>query len=207
MPGGVACQLSDNICGEAKDAVLNFESQMLLNSEEIAGRQERGSALYYLVPVFRNSKSKYEDFFFDLHCRNLVEFSAHVHCVNGLFFVAKKGGRLRMILDARPANDHFRTPPSSTYSSGASFASLRIPADKVLYSAQYDVKEFFYRLRIPTSLAKWFGLPCVRRAALKERFGTVKFKHIPNHTQYLYPYFFCSTDGVFVGAVSRPGMP
>ena len=77
--------------------------------------------------ICKNSHTKYEDFVFELFNRNLLDFTAHVHCMNGLFFVAPKEGTIRMIVDARPANEHFREPPSSSYDSGSFFASLRVP--------------------------------------------------------------------------------
>ena len=62
----------------------------------------------------------------------MLDFGAHVHCINGLFFVAKTEGKIRMIVDARPVNEYFREPPSSEYASGASFASLRAPRSEML---------------------------------------------------------------------------
>ena len=47
----------------------------------------------------------------------------------------------------------------------------------------------FYRLRLPLALAKWFGLPKVRRTSLEERYGKAGFAHIPDQQQYLYPHF------------------
>ena len=118
-----------------------------------------------------------------------VHFEAHVLCVNGLFFVSKKDRRLRMILDARPANDLFRSPPCSEYSSGSSFASLRVPRGEKLYGAQYDVRDFFYRLRVPIPLSKYFGLPTVRRDKLELRYGADRFKHMPSHITLLHRCF------------------
>ena len=79
----------------------------------------------------------------DLFARRLVQFSQSFLCINGLFFVPQKDGRLRMIVDARPASEMFRAPPSADYSSSSSFASLRVPEGQRLYMAQYAVRDFF----------------------------------------------------------------
>ena len=139
--------------GDARDDLSCFESPMLLNSEETAGRQECGSCPFYLDPVFHHSQNKYDDFVFDLYRRGSVEFNARVKTVNGLFFVAKKDGKLRMLSAARPTNGYYRMPSSSEHCSGSSFASLCVPADKCRFSAQHDVR-FFYRLRFGKALAQ-----------------------------------------------------
>ena len=91
--------------------------------------------------------------------------------MNGLFFVTKKNDKQRMILDAKPANWYFREPPTTQNASGSSFASLRVPEDKELYIANYDVKDFLYRLGIDEELGKWFGLPAFSSKAFVKLFG------------------------------------
>ena len=115
---------------------------MLLNSEEIAGRLECGSCPYYMDPVFKSSPKKYESFIAELHRAGVLKFASSVWCVNGLFFVTKKDGRLRLIVDARVANTFFRRPPTGETGSAANLADLKVPDSKDLWISQYDVKDF-----------------------------------------------------------------
>jgi hypothetical protein len=88
---------------------------------------------------------------------------------NGLFFVQKKSNTLTRILDARKANQYFRKPPTGHNSSSAALGELRVPAGGVLWTSQFDVRDFFYRLRLPTQLQKYFGLPGVPASLLRGR--------------------------------------
>eukprot|EP00969_Alexandrium_andersonii_P091557 4041167-Alexandrium_andersonii.AAC.1 len=64
-----------------------------------------------------------------------------------------------MIVDARRANAHFRSPPRGENASAAALARLRIPDGESLFFSQYDVKDFFYRLALPPALLPYFCLP------------------------------------------------
>ena len=46
-----------------------------------------------------------------------------------------------------------------------------VPPERRLYAAQYDVKDFFYRLGLPAKLGKWFGLAAVRRSVIESALG------------------------------------
>ena len=82
------------------------------------------------------------------------------------FFVSKNNGKLRLIIDARRANARFRKPPTRHIVSGSSFSRIRARRGQVVWLAQYDVKDFFYRLGIPWELGQYFGLPGMDREVL-----------------------------------------
>ena len=94
-------------------------------------------------PVLKHSVKKYSDFVGVLHSCGLVKFCQSAKVTNGLFFVRKKSGKLRMILDAWPANQLFRKAPTGQNGSAASFGELRQDPGVPLYIAQYDVKDYF----------------------------------------------------------------
>ena len=85
-----------------------------------------------------------------------MRFACSTKVTCGIFFVTKKAGRLRMILDARRSNVYFRKPPSRHNSSAACFGELRVPEGRQLYVGQYDVRDFFYRLGVSEELSQYF---------------------------------------------------
>ena len=91
----------------------------------------------------------------------------------GVFFVLKKSGKLRIILDCRRTNQRFRTPPSGSTTGLGALSSVRVPSGKVLYGSSYDIKDMFYRLRVPVWLQICFGLQALLAAEIRETFGAV----------------------------------
>ena len=122
--------------------------------------------------------------------------------MNGLFFATRKNDKQRMILDARPANWYFREPPTTTNASGSSFASLRVPEDKEFYIANYDVKDFFYRVGIDEELGKWFELPAFSHKAFVKLFGVDPTPELHPRYSFCAPVFHCSSYGIFLAVLS-----
>ena len=88
---------------------------MLLSSEEFEGVLEsQGRPPWYEDPVLEKSEKKSAQFLVELYRCGVVRFTDQVVVENGLFFVRKKNGKLRLILDARRANQMFRKPRAST---------------------------------------------------------------------------------------------
>ena len=77
----------------------------------------------YMDAGFREDPRLYAEFICDLFGRGLVAFTRRVRCMNGLFFVGKKGNKQRMIVDAKPANRLFRRPPGVYLAGPESFAA------------------------------------------------------------------------------------
>ncbi|CAK0812001.1 unnamed protein product, partial [Prorocentrum cordatum] len=84
----------------------------------------------------------------------------------GLFFVEKKGDRLRMIVDGRQPNQYHRLPPQTSMASVEALASVQVGADwrrrcsmkpdeAALYAATVDLKDGFHQFKIP-HLSEWF---------------------------------------------------
>jgi hypothetical protein len=53
------------------------------------------------------------------------------------------------ILDVRRAKQYFRKAPAGNNSSTTALSELRIPEVEALWVSQVDVKDCFYRLRLP----------------------------------------------------------
>ena len=81
-------------------------------------------------------------------------------CINGLFGVPK-GDKIRLILDARPANCYFVRPPRVKLPSPSHLAALRIPRGHPLYVSKMDLSNFYHQLTLPDWIRPFFALPAL----------------------------------------------
>ncbi|CAK0860257.1 unnamed protein product, partial [Prorocentrum cordatum] len=81
----------------------------------------------YFDPALKRSVKTYRQFIIDLRRRGLVGWTTRPRRQVGLFFVEKDGGqRLRLILDARPANLLFEPPPGVSLLSAKGLSRVEI---------------------------------------------------------------------------------
>lgn len=85
-----------------------------------------------------------------------------VKAINGLFGVPKDELLQRLILDARPGNAHFSTPPSPGMVSPELLAALHLEKGVVFSVAKVDLKDYFHCLLLGPLYAPWLALPAVR---------------------------------------------
>ena len=110
----------------------------------------------------------YARFVKDLLQRGLLRMSLGAKERVGVFFVKKKGGRLRLILDARRVNEWFRKPPHVALVTSEGLGRIEVTGDELgpetldLWVGTADVKDAFHRMRMPRWLGDYFGLPPVR---------------------------------------------
>lgn len=127
----------------------------------------------------------------------MLDFTTTPAVVNGLFGVPKgDDGSIRLIVDARPANDLFTGPApvqlptpdlmanlsvsssslgaqnkGSGGSGGGSDSVTRVP----LYVAKVDLSNYYHQLKLPSSLQPFFALPPLSAATISAdvsaRFG------------------------------------
>ena len=112
LPTGqtTAVALEEVLGGDALADIQQIDERMLLGNEELAAVvEERGWPRVYHDPAFKSPK-QYLSFIKELYDCGVVRFTDTVTCELGLFFVTKKNGKLRLIVDARVANQYFRTP-------------------------------------------------------------------------------------------------
>jgi hypothetical protein len=86
--------------------------------------------------------------------------------VNGAFGVRKDGDSLRLIIDARRCNAHFRRPDNPLLPTPAEIARLRVPAGRRLLVAKSDLSNCYHSLKVPLWLRQYFGLPAVTAGEL-----------------------------------------
>ena len=80
----------------------------------------------------------------------------------GVFFVRKKSGKLRLILDTRRANNFFVKPRSSQLPTPAAWCSIEVDECDTLYTAAGDVADAFHRMELPPHLRRFFRLPAIK---------------------------------------------
>ena len=149
---------------------------MLLSSEEYEGEvYNHGVAGSYTDPVLENSPEKCTEFLQLLFKCGLISSnkSSQVLSEVVLFFVLKKYGKLRLILDCRLTNQYSRTPPSGSTTGLGALSEIRVPGDQALYGSSYDIKDMFYRLRVPDWLQRYLGLPAISAGEIRGMFGNV----------------------------------
>ena len=82
-------------------------------------------------------------------------------CDVGLFEVAKKSGKLRLVVDARRANLCFDDPLGVSLPTSASFGRLEVAPGQILHCTQFDLSDSFYQFEMPELLRPFFCLPPV----------------------------------------------
>ena len=96
------------------DAILpEREQEQLRNFEE------------HLDPVLAHNPYKYHELIADLLQAKLIDFTRTPKVQVGLFCVAKKGDRQRLIVDARRANKLFGPPPSTVQSHSPKYPGIK----------------------------------------------------------------------------------
>ncbi len=100
----------------------------------------------YLDPVLR-SGALYGRFISLLVNAGLVEVSEGL-CSVGVFAVETKGGRQRLVVDARRANCFFADPPCTPLPPGGAMAQLRSGSSGLFINC-LDLKDYFYHLLLP----------------------------------------------------------
>jgi len=94
----------------------------------------------------------------------MVRFVVHPEVVNGCFGAPKSDGKIRFVVDGRPAKAVFVPCPHMEMTSPDQLARLEVPAGQVLHVAKADLDNMFHRIRVPDWMVPYFGLPAVRAA-------------------------------------------
>ncbi|CAK0886389.1 unnamed protein product [Prorocentrum cordatum] len=149
-------------CGRPERTLLERSDEFMLSDPDDVGWQmESGTPQQlYMDEVLRKDRSAYVGFIADVLGAGLVDFSVTPKEICTPFFVEKKNKNLRLILDCRWSNLHFRPAPSLDMGTGAAWARVERPAgDHDLYFAGADVKDYFHSLENSAELKDYFCHP------------------------------------------------
>ncbi|CAK0847428.1 unnamed protein product, partial [Prorocentrum cordatum] len=79
----------------------------------------------------------------------------------GMFFVARKDKRLRLICDTRTPNMHFTTPEHTALATGEALSSLEASGVTMIGMSSGDVDCCFYQYALPPWCRCYFNLPLI----------------------------------------------
>ena len=86
--------------------------------------------------------------------------------VNGIFFREKADGRLRLIVDARPANACVSEPDNPKLPIPGDLAEVEWNPHEQCHVGKSDLSDYYHHLALPAALVRWFALPAVRSSAV-----------------------------------------
>ena len=148
---------------QGRDVLEGYMHSMLLGDSDLGQIYEKGKHVKpYMDETLRTSPQAYGDFVKDMFERGMLDFARGAASVIAPFFVAKKNGKLRLVLDCRATNQKFAHPPDIALAAGYTFSQLEVPCGETMYIAQSDVKDYFYSIGLPSGLRRFFCLPPVR---------------------------------------------
>ena len=105
---------------------LEVESRMLRPEDEQALIGGASPTLPYVDPKLKGSRRSQISFAKQLLEIGLFRVTRRRRGTVGVFFVEKKNGTLRLILDCRPTNELFRKPPSTPLATSECLANFEI---------------------------------------------------------------------------------
>lgn len=143
--------------------VGSFVNSITMPEKEARARvAASGVRACYSDPLLRHPKT-FASLVKRLHACGLVSFSTvKPKCNTELFFVKKKSGLLRMVVDCRHSNCFFQDPLGVSLATGDALSRIELEPEGELCFASADLKDAFYHLELPEALRPYFGLRGVR---------------------------------------------
>jgi hypothetical protein len=117
-------------------------------------------------PCFLAPEKEYHSLLRRLEHKGILSVTKAPKAVNGLFCVPKSDGKLRLILDARPANALFAPPPQVKLPGPDLLTRCHAPSGTQVYAAKLDIDAYFHRILLPKSFWPYFALPAVPASVL-----------------------------------------
>ena len=150
----------------------------------------------YSDPALRD-KAKYAAFVRELWQCGIINWSRKVKGRCTPFFVRKKNGSLRLVLDCRQVNAFFRIPPGCEMGSLAAMGELEVDVgtEQQLWISQADVQDCFWQCAIPMELARWFGLDAVPGSLLISLGVTHVDGQLVHPDEFIHPVIGCLPMG------------
>ena len=95
------------------------------------------------------------------------------------FFVGKKDGRMRMVIDCRRANCWFVVPDRTRLCTAEALSRVELAPNSVLHVSTADLKDAFYHFQLPANLRKFFGMrPLILDDVTGEQWGTKRGRRV-----------------------------
>ena len=161
--GSFAVPLEELLGCDGRNIVGEFIHSRLLNVDEARSKLDRcGVRQPYSDPRLRDPKL-YAGFLHRLVDADLVELTLTQPCeIIEAFFVSKKDGRLRMVIDCRRSNCWFAEPDKVALATAECLSRIELEPGSELHVATADLKDAFYHFGLPAELRPFFGMRPIR---------------------------------------------
>ena len=148
---------------------LEVQERMLRSGDQMVSDSHISP---YWDPALKNNQRNYRKFIHKLNSVGYLDFTLSPCQHAGVFFVWKSDKqKIRMIIDARPANAVFQEPPGVALATAETFSKIEVDfgiratgqAELLgppfgLHVGLSDVKDCFHRIRQPRWLSRYFCL-------------------------------------------------
>ena len=160
-PGSRPVRIAQYLAPDVSKLLSLANSSELLADEDALSRCE--PVRPYIDQILAHSPVHMGRFFGRLFKSRMLQLvpGKFDHTV-GLFFVRKKSGKLRLILDTRGANNYFVKPRPSRLPTPAAWCSIEVGQGNTLFTAAGDVADAFHRMELPPHLRRFFRLPALK---------------------------------------------
>jgi hypothetical protein len=165
-------------------ALLN--SSVLPINEGLENQRTSSMLRPYSDLGIRRSKRRYHRLLRLLIKRGIIDFGLECITEVWIFYVNKKGGLQRLVIDCRTASCHFEDCPHTALPTASCFSRLELGADEDLFFSQFDRTTVFYQMSLPAHLRPYFCLDAVQLRFFPEL--RVRFPDLPG-TAWIRPRF------------------
>ena len=149
-----------DLLGDEDRRYLEVQERMLLGGQsDVSSRVNKP----YWDPALKHNPRNYRRFIRRLCDIKYLDFTLEPSNHAGVFFVWKSDRqKIRLIVDARPANSTFVDPPGVSLATAETFSKIEVAGDSEddsnfgLFAGLSDVKDCFHRIRQPRWLSKHF---------------------------------------------------
>ncbi|CAK0898367.1 unnamed protein product [Prorocentrum cordatum] len=149
--------------------------EQLLRTEEAESNLLAAPRQPYMDTILRGEPRVYSRLVKRLADAGMVTYTDTPRERCGLFFVCKKSGKQRMVVDCRRANCWFQRPAAVALATASSLGELAVPEGKELYVGHVDICDAFYRFGLPEAFRGYFALPSVKAGGV----GMVRLRERP----------------------------
>ncbi|CAK0857017.1 unnamed protein product [Prorocentrum cordatum] len=160
--GNVPVPLGELVAGVGDLDVEAAIHEQLLPRKDAESNLSEAPRQPYMDAILRAQPHAYAGLVRRLHTAGMVTFSAAPRERCGLFFVRKKSGKQRMVIDCRRANCWFRRPSTVAVATGSALGELAVPEGEQLYVGHVDICDAFYHFGLPEAFRDYFALPAVK---------------------------------------------
>ena len=130
--------------------------KMLAEQEVVDFRQKFESVGMYTDIVLSKNKNIRRGFFKRLSECGILGFSRTSKALVSPFFVSKKNGKQRLVLDCRRVNQLFRKPHRPDLGPAEALQRIEQPGEEPIFEAEADLKNCFYQCGIDPWLMEYF---------------------------------------------------